>query len=836
MLRREMVFWLAAAALACAGCSNKPVHETEAEHHVARDVQPDVVHDSTEREGGAVPQTDDAGQERGIEGMSDTSQVESTLKDEKEAASGSELPGRAPQGPAPATDVEFRIQVGDRRTPSGLSISPDGDYALSSGDRLTLWEMSTGRIVRTFGRSGSIFSADSQYALADALSVSPDGKFAVGVRRLRVWELSTGRLVLECEHDVEGLAQMREKDPFCGDPFAVVWDLRTGEVARTLPGHGQTISAAAFAADSQYVITGAYGDAGARVWDLSTGNVVASFVGHRTPVTTIAVAPDGKHAVSGSCMQRRQPRPGQVPELVRGTLCLWELPTCDQVRVFEGALPILECVRFSSDGRRVVAASSVNDSKFQETQERVTIWETATGKLLHSISKEVGCCSPKVGHSIAFSPDLKYALSSAPGHTFKYWDVATGDIVRTFRVFSAAIACIDLGAERDSVLLGIGDGSLGVWDLSQGRMIRTFEGHAAGLRWARLSHDGKSALSVGTEESGQWSGNKQTLKLWNVSTGRLLGTLEESSSGVEAAFSANGEFVLSASNSPPGSDGQLRVWEASTGRLVHSLKGLEDHVGSVAFSPDGNYVLSSSYALLSSWDPCMRLWDLTAGQVIGTFRQQNGSPLAPFAGSGIPSACFSPDGTHALCNYGCKVLKVLKVPSGRLVWELENPGSAKFSPEGKYILNGGDAPRLWEASTGRLVRTLEEGTSVFSPSGKYILTHISGTEAIHVCEVASGRPVQILFSEGYRVVFDCSGRYVLTWCGNVMKIWQMLTGELVSVIEDHDVQYLDPVTFTADTKHVLTASGVAVRLWDILSGRLVYTAALRRGEYLTLQR
>jgi WD40 repeat protein len=63
------------------------------------------------------------------------------------------------------------------------------------------------------------------------------------------------------------------------------------------------------------------------------------------------------------------------------------------------------------------------------------------------------------------------------------------------------------------------------------------------------------------------------------------------------AFSPDGRFVLSGSE-----DQALRLWEVATGQEVHRFTGHTGGVWSVAFSPDGRYVLSGSY------DQTLRLW------------------------------------------------------------------------------------------------------------------------------------------------------------------------------------------------------------------------------------
>ncbi|EPS45450.1 hypothetical protein H072_548 [Dactylellina haptotyla CBS 200.50] len=138
-----------------------------------------------------------------------------------------------------------------------------GTLVSGSADKtLRQWDLSTGRCVQTLDilwtASNSAASEDSGWSLASL------GR-------------STSRTNLtEMKSDYVGALQCFDAALACGtaDGLVRLWDLRSGQVHRSLVGHTGAVTALQF--DDTYLVTGSV-DRSIRIWDLRTGSISDAF-------------------------------------------------------------------------------------------------------------------------------------------------------------------------------------------------------------------------------------------------------------------------------------------------------------------------------------------------------------------------------------------------------------------------------------------------------------------------------------------------------------------------------------------------------------------------------
>ena len=142
------------------------------------------------------------------------------------------------------------------------------------------------------------------------------------------------------------------------------------------------------------------------------------------------------------------------------------------------------------------------------------------------------------------------------------------------------------------------------------------------------------------------------------------------------AFSEDGTLVAYAAGRA------VKLIDPATGRIVQVLKGHDDVVAGLAFSPDGSRLASASF------DGTARVWDLGTYDVVETLRGHQSS---------VTSVAFSTDGNYIVtaANDGTVVAWAsdgVELQNYRATQQFVS--SAVFSPDGHRILVTGNEGEL----------------------------------------------------------------------------------------------------------------------------------------------
>ena len=486
---------------------------------------------------------------------------------------------------------------------TSVAFSPDGTRIVTGAGNqgepfeAKVWDARTGMLL--FDLKGLPPSLEGINIPVVNVAFSTDSKRIVtagGNKTARVYDATTGALQLEL---TEPKAQMIECAAFSPDGTRIATlyrsglklsDARTGKaLLEWSPGDGSRL---AFSADGTRILTGGLGSA-VKVWDARTGTLLLDAKGIMSDESDVAFSPDGNRIVAG-----RMDGTARVIDARTGGSLL-ELKghplVANTFYMMNGVL----CVAYSPDGTRIVTGGSTDSGSGE-----ASVFDARTGAELLQLKGHTSRVM-----SAAFSPDGQRIITGSADGTVKVWDARTGTPRLELEGIKTPIASAALSPDGTWIVTGgsfnllpavaagrdrRGVGEATVWDARTGMPKFALQGLKGRVNSVAVSKDGTRIATVGGD-TGPPAVNKPAEVV---------------------AFSQDGMEVAL-----PSGDRTVRVWDARTGAPLIELKGNNQRVDSVAFSPDGSRIVTAGGQKLSvqGGPPRaeeLRVWDVATGAVL----------------------------------------------------------------------------------------------------------------------------------------------------------------------------------------------------------------------------
>ena len=284
---------------------------------------------------------------------------------------------------------------------------------------------------------------------------------------------------------------------------------------------------------------------------------------------------------------------------------------------------------------------------------------------------------------------------------------------------------------------------------------------------------------------------------------------------LSVAFSPDGQRIVSGSV-----DNTLRLWDVYTGQPIGDPLRHTISVGSVVFSPDGQHIASSDGGTI-------RLWDAQTGRPIG-------QPLKGHRDL-INAIAFSPNGRYIASAGLDKTIRLWNVQTHQAVREpikghQQGIKTIAFSPNGQRIVSGSyggeekDTLRFWDAETGQPIGNPVKGHFInaltFSPDGQRIAITSSPYEVKFVDAQTGqliGKPLI-----GHRdlinaIAFSPDGHLIATSSrDNTIRLWDAKNSQPIGKPLRGHLNFVLSARFSPDSQRIVSGSSDnTVRIWDI---------------------
>lgn len=270
-----------------------------------------------------------------------------------------------------------------------------------------------------------------------------------------------------------------------------------------------------------------------------------------------------------------------------------------------GLFGLYELPDFNNIHKLSISQNDIDFVTINKTGEWLAFGASKLGQLLVWEWQSESYILKQQGHfdsmnSLVYSPDGRRIVTTADDGKIKVWDIESGFCIVTFTEHTSGVTGCEFAKKGNVLFTSSLDGSIRAWDLIRFRNFRTFTAPT------RLSFS-CMAVDPSGEVVAAGSLDSFDIHIWSVQTGQLLDQLSGHEGPVSSlAFTPNGDSLISGSW-----DRTARIWSVFSRTQTSEPLQLQADVLDIAVRPD------SLQLAVSTLDGQLTFWSISEANQTG---------------------------------------------------------------------------------------------------------------------------------------------------------------------------------------------------------------------------